>query len=110
MVCSSLPVICRSVATTTFRPARLLTVAGSSGCCSLAHAHRAPAMSSAAARDMRARLLARRMIRVLPGVGAVVDPRHGKARLGGIRRQALLLVLQLGNREFLHVLLLAIGQ
>src|SRR5271169_2576872 len=89
--------------TSTWRPAKLFSVGGSTAFCRAAHAHSAPTASTT-------RLLPSRMVGFLPDVGAVVDARHRKARLSGVHSQLLLLALKLGHSQFLDILPLVAKQ
>src|SRR5688500_839572 len=104
MAFSSLFGMPASFSTVTLRPARLLIVGGSG-----VFAARFPPAQAASrlARSSGAKRLLLGRIVGLPGeVGAVVELRDRKTRLGGVDREPFLLARELGDGDVLHHLLL----
>src|SRR5882672_4837232 len=89
-----------------WRPSRLFRVGGSATFGAFGPAQAARPITASVARRP-ARLLLTVRIAALPRKPcAVIDLRHRETRLRAVRRQPVLLVLECGDREVLHVLLL----
>src|SRR5688572_352221 len=99
-----------SGATSTVRPASTFSVGSLSGVPGFLLAQAASTATAIRASGARRRLLLGRIVVSLGKAGAVVELRHGVAGLRRVDREAVLLALEFGDREFLDLALLLAAQ